>query len=575
MSLSRLPKRENRPLGDCSQRNEPAGRASPSTRSSSAAATTASPPPPTCARGPARVRARAPRPPRRRLRDRGAVARAARLARLVRGLDAPPKVVADLELKHFGYDPIPLDPPFATFAADGTPILFHNDERTAYEPIARVSQHDADAIAGFNAMIERVADVLRPMMLRPPPALGSRHPGDVVELLREAGRAAGLSRRELHGALPRHDDVGRRPARRLLRERRAQGRLRLDRRGRRVGGPAHAGHGVQPAPPRARASSTASAAPGATCAAAWARSPRRSRRSARAAGASSAPSAPVASIDVSGGRVTGVTLEDGETLQRADRALRRPPEDDRARPRRRRALPRRGRRGHAPLPLARRLGEDQRVLAEPPNVRPIARAAAHEPGDLPVDRLPRARLAGRDARRARGRPVHRGRGPDGDRPVADRRRHDGADDVHPVRPARRAGWPDGAREAYAQRCLDMLAQYAPNVRDAILHYEVLAPPDLERIFGLVGGSIFQGEQGLDQMAFMRPSPVLARYATPVHGLYLCGAGTHPGRRRDRRGRAQRGAARPEGPRTGALNGRSSPQPGLTGKRPDQVGFALP
>jgi phytoene dehydrogenase-like protein len=91
-----------------------------------------------------------------------------------------------------------------------------------------------------------------------------------------------------------------------------------------------------------------------------------------------------------------------------------------------------------------------------------------------------------------------------------------------------AGWPDGAREAYAQRCLDIVCEYAPNVREAVVHYEVLAPPDLERIFGLVGGSIFQGEQGLDQMAFMRPSPLLSRYATPVHGLYLCGAGTHPG-----------------------------------------------
>jgi phytoene dehydrogenase-like protein len=90
------------------------------------------------------------------------------------------------------------------------------------------------------------------------------------------------------------------------------------------------------------------------------------------------------------------------------------------------------------------------------------------------------------------------------------------------------GWPDGAREAYAQRCLDLLARHAPNVKDAVIDYEVLAPPDLERIFGLVGGSIFQGEQGLDQMAFMRPSPLLSRYATPVHGLYLCGAGTHPG-----------------------------------------------
>ena len=90
------------------------------------------------------------------------------------------------------------------------------------------------------------------------------------------------------------------------------------------------------------------------------------------------------------------------------------------------------------------------------------------------------------------------------------------------------GWPDGAREAYAQRCFDIVAEYAPNVRESLVHHEVLAPPDLERIFGLSGGSIFQGEQGLDQMAFMRPSPLLAQYATPVDGLYLCGAGTHPG-----------------------------------------------
>ena len=95
-------------------------------------------------------------------------------------------------------------------------------------------------------------------------------------------------------------------------------------------------------------------------------------------------------------------------------------------------------------------------------------------------------------------------------------------------PYRDEDWGAGAREAYADRCFDALARYAPNVKDALVHREVLAPPDLDRIFGLVDGSIFQGEQGLDQMAFMRPSPLLAQYATPVNGLYLCGAGTHPG-----------------------------------------------
>jgi phytoene dehydrogenase-like protein len=89
-------------------------------------------------------------------------------------------------------------------------------------------------------------------------------------------------------------------------------------------------------------------------------------------------------------------------------------------------------------------------------------------------------------------------------------------------------WTGDARDRYADACVEHLARYAPNVPGAIAEREVLAPPDLDRIFGLVDGSIFQGEQGLDQMAFMRPSPLLAQYATPVEGLYLCGAGTHPG-----------------------------------------------
>jgi phytoene dehydrogenase-like protein len=108
------------------------------------------------------------------------------------------KVVADLELRRFGYDPIPLDPPFATFAGDGKPVLFREDASAAHASLARVSRKDADAMPRFDALLARQADILRPMMLRPPPALGSRHPVDVLELLREAGRAAGFGMREIH-----------------------------------------------------------------------------------------------------------------------------------------------------------------------------------------------------------------------------------------------------------------------------------------------------------------------------------------------------------------------------------------
>ena len=87
---------------------------------------------------------------------------------------------------------------------------------------------------------------------------------------------------------------------------------------------------------------------------------------------------------------------------------------------------------------------------------------------------------------------------------------------------------DTEREAYADSCIDLLAQYAPNIKGAILHREVLTPVDLEREFHLTGGNIFHGRMTLDQMFSMRPVPGFADYRTPIRGLYLCGSGTHPG-----------------------------------------------
>jgi len=71
--------------------------------------------------------------------------------------------------------------------------------------------------------------------------------------------------------------------------------------------------------------------------------------------------------------------------------------------------------------------------------------------------------------------------------------------------------------------IDLIAEYAPNIRDIIIDKQVLTPLDLERRFGITHGNIFHGEMSLDQMFVLRPS-----YATPVKGLYLCGSGTHPG-----------------------------------------------
>ena len=84
------------------------------------------------------------------------------------------------------------------------------------------------------------------------------------------------------------------------------------------------------------------------------------------------------------------------------------------------------------------------------------------------------------------------------------------------------------REAYGRRVIRTLGAFAPNLEGAVEHMEVLAPLDLEERFGLIGGNIFQGEMTIDQMFSFRPIPGYGDYRTPIGGLYLCGAGTHPG-----------------------------------------------
>jgi phytoene dehydrogenase-like protein len=76
--------------------------------------------------------------------------------------------------------------------------------------------------------------------------------------------------------------------------------------------------------------------------------------------------------------------------------------------------------------------------------------------------------------------------------------------------------------------IDEFTAYAPNFAAAVERVEVLAPPDIESRYGLVGGNIMQGELAPDQIFSFRPIPGYGDYRTPIDGLYLCGAGTHPG-----------------------------------------------
>jgi len=87
---------------------------------------------------------------------------------------------------------------------------------------------------------------------------------------------------------------------------------------------------------------------------------------------------------------------------------------------------------------------------------------------------------------------------------------------------------DEQREAFGNNVINTIAEYAPNIKDIILHKQVLTPLDLEREWGLSEGNIFQGELSLEQLFFLRPVPGYAQFRTPIRNLYLCGSATHPG-----------------------------------------------
>jgi phytoene dehydrogenase-like protein len=87
---------------------------------------------------------------------------------------------------------------------------------------------------------------------------------------------------------------------------------------------------------------------------------------------------------------------------------------------------------------------------------------------------------------------------------------------------------DAIKDSVADRVISELGELLPDLPGAIQHRQVLSPLDLERVLGMTGGHALHGDMTLDQLFIFRPALHYSDYRTPIDGLYLCGAGTHPG-----------------------------------------------
>jgi phytoene dehydrogenase-like protein len=115
----------------------------------------------------------------------------------------------------------------------------------------------------------------------------------------------------------------------------------------------------------------------------------------------------------------------------------------------------------------------------------------------------------------------------GDAPLAPAGQHVMSIVVQYAPYAARGGWEE-SRDRLIDRVIETLSIYAPDLRQRIVAGELMLPPDIERKFGLPGGNWYHGDMEIDQLLMFRPAPELARYRTPLKGLYLCGTGSHPG-----------------------------------------------
>jgi phytoene dehydrogenase-like protein len=442
-----------------------------------------------------------------------------------------PAVMRDLRLAARGLTVSPGGPSLTIFP-DGSSFTLHADPQAAVDEIRRLDPRDADAFPAYERRLEEVAEMLLPLTDRAPFDPRIRRATDVAELAR-LGALAARHRHDLAEAAYLFSTSTGRYLDERFRSEQLKAALGWESISNTLAGPFSAGtaYGLL--------HEAASGGSGGGVGWGFVRGgmgevTRLMAEAAREAGAEIRTGTSVACVRIERGRATGLVLDDGEEIA-ATRVA------SNADPRRTYGsllgpehvpaavtaaigaykisgasmkinlavaeLPRRaGERGDAPAAYHRGLIQVTKPLRELDADQAAARAgvAAERPHlevCIPSVHDPSLAPEGRHVVTvgARSQPYE----------------------------LRGTTW-DAERDAVADRIVAQLGEIFPNLPGSVLHREVLSPLDLERRLALTGGHHLHGDMSPDQLYFLRPVRGYAGYRTPVPGLYLCGAGTHPG-----------------------------------------------
>lgn len=445
-----------------------------------------------------------------------------------------PEIIRELDLRRYGFEMLPRNPSSFSPFPDGRYLLLGPDKEATRREVSKFSTADADALPRYEAMLERVADFIEPTLMMTPPDPWSLAPSNLAKLAKLGWAFRKLGRQDGAAAVEILTGAARPILDRWFESEQLKVTLATDAVIGAMAAPSMPGtayvlfHHVMGETNGVRGvwGYVRGGMGGISNAIAGA---------ARAAGAEIRTGTEVARIIVRGGRADGVALVDGTELRAkqvvsgadAHVTFERLIEPS--------VLPEEFRRAVAAIDYRSASLKINVALSELPNFTscPGATAGPQHRGTIHIcptlDYIEEAYDDAKYGRPARN-PILECTIPSVlDDTVAPRDKHVMSMFIQyfPYQLANGESI-ETAKNAFADRCFDLLTEYAPNFRRAVIDRQVLAPVDLERRYGLTGGNIMQGAMGLSSLFFMRPIPGYADYRTPIRGLYLCGAATHPG-----------------------------------------------